>query len=92
MGSLSVCWGTISSQVLWPVGPKFSVDVGDHHGSAQLKYEHDLLNLKFLDVLRFFALKQRNARKSCKHFSARFREWVAGMLRPIAFGMGSRTF
>ena len=78
--------------MLWPVGPKFSVDVGDHHGSAQLKYEHDLLNLKFFDFFAVFVIKTAKCAKMCKNFSARLREWVAGMLSPIAFGMGSRTF
>ena len=61
---LFVWWGTISSQVLCPVGPKFSGDVGEPHGSAQFNFELDGMMLKFFDFLQFLAFKQRNAQKS----------------------------
>ena len=51
---LSVWWGTISSQVLRPISPNFLGDVGDHHGSAQFKFEHDLLSLKFFVFFYYF--------------------------------------
>ena len=59
----SVWWDSISSQVLEPISPKLSGDVGDHHGSAQFKYEQDLLSLKFfwfLTLFQFFTIFVKN--------------------------------
>ena len=66
--------------MLCPVGPKFSGDVGEPHGSAQLNFELDRMILKMFDFYGFWHLNsemRKNRRKSGKCFG------VAGMSRKV---------